>query len=209
MNIARTVSHTGMLLGLLAASQTFAATPSFSCARPEGAAVKAVCSDDMLAALDRETARLYGLARATPGLSAQRKNELTAVQRGWIKGRDDCWKASDATACIRDAYISRIAELRAGYKGARAKGGVSIGPVTVTCPGSPPMSATFVNVEPSLAYLAGSDRGLVMTIARSGSGAKYTGQYPDGEATFWQKGPEAFVQLPGGKDQTCRVGLSG
>ena len=206
MTIARTVSLIGMPLGILAASQGFAATPSFSCAKAEGAAVKAVCSDDTLAALDRETARLYGLARASPDLSPQRKNELTAMQRGWIKGRDDCWKASDLKACIRDAYVIRIAELRAGYKGARAKGGVSIGPVPVTCPGSPAMNATFLNVEPSLAYLAGGDQSLVITIARSGSGAKYTAQHPQGEAIFWQKGPEAIVQMPGGKEQSCRVG---
>ncbi|MDM0106935.1 MliC family protein [Variovorax sp. J22R24] len=206
MNIARTVSLIGLSIGWLAASQAFAATPSFSCAKTDGAAVKAICSDDTLAALDRETARLYGLARGTPGLSLKRKNELTAMQRGWIKGRDDCWKASDLKACIRDEYVGRIAELRAGYKGARGKGGVSIGPVAVTCPGSPAMNATFVNVEPPLAFLAGGDRSFVMTIARSGSGARYTAQYPQGEATFWQKGPEAIVQLPGDKEQTCRVG---
>ena len=45
-----------------------------------------------------------------------------------------------------------------------------------------------------------------MTIARSGSGAKYTGGQPDGEATFWQKGPEAIVRLPGGEEQSCNVG---
>jgi membrane-bound inhibitor of C-type lysozyme len=45
-----------------------------------------------------------------------------------------------------------------------------------------------------------------MTIDRSGSGAKYTGTTPQGGATFWQKGPEAMVQLPGGKDMTCGVG---
>ncbi|MGJ7509694.1 MliC family protein [Variovorax sp. GT1P44] len=208
MRIARTLSIIALPFVLLAGMPASAASPSFSCARAEGAAQQAVCQDDTLAALDRENARLYALARATPGLSAQRRSELTATQRGWIKGRDDCWKASDLKTCIRDAYMMRIAELRTGYAGAqgKGKGGVSIGPVRVTCPDVPAMNATFVNVDPPLAYLSGGDRSIVLTIARSGSGARYTARTPEGEATFWQKGPEAMVQLPGGKEQTCRVG---
>ncbi|MDM0117314.1 MliC family protein [Variovorax sp. J22R133] len=198
-----------LTLALLAAAQALAASPSFSCAAPKGAAEEAICKDEMLAALDGENARLYGLARSTPGLGTKRMNELVATQRGWIKGRDDCWKSEDAKACIRDNYVIRIAELRAGYAGARARGGVSIGPVSVTCPQGAPMKATFVNVEPPLALLAGGDISLVMSIGSSGSGAKYGGTYPGGEGTFWQKGPEALVQLPGGAEQRCKVGSPG
>jgi uncharacterized protein len=183
--------------------------PAFSCANPSGAAEAAVCKDATLAALDRENARLFMLARATPKLSAREKKLLVATQRGWIKGRNDCWKASDANVCIRDAYVLRIAELREGLAqtGRKDEGGVSIGPVAVTCPGMAAMNATFVNVDPSLAVLGGGDRRFVLEIAPSGSGSKYTAQYPEGEASFWQKGPEAMVKLPGGREQTCRVGL--
>jgi len=202
------LSLAGLSITLLASAHALAASPSFSCAKPAGAAEQAVCQDETLAALDRETARLYALARGAPGLATQQKNRLVALQRGWIKGRDDCWKASDLKACVRDAYVIRIAELRVGLpKTADSrKGGVSIGPVAVECPGAPAMSASFVNVDPPLAYLAGGDVSVVMTIARSGSGARYTAQTPGGEASFWQKGPEALVQLPGGKEQTCKVG---
>jgi uncharacterized protein len=209
MAIARALSLVGIPLGLLAAAQALAATPSFSCAKPAGAAEEAICKDETLAALDRETARLYGLARATAGLSSQRRNELVAMQRGWIKGRNDCWKADDKASCIRDAYVIRIAELRSGYAAARGKGGVSIGPVAVKCPDAGAMTATFVNVDPPMAALAGGGQSLVLTIARSGSGAGYTATTAAGEATFWQKGPEALVQLPGGKEQSCRVGPLG
>jgi hypothetical protein len=39
------------------------------------------------------------------------------------------------------------------------------------------------------------------------SGARYTARIPQGEALFWQKGPEAIVQLPGTKEQNCSVAL--
>ncbi|MDM0026293.1 MliC family protein [Variovorax saccharolyticus] len=209
MNFARIGLLVGLPLGWLAAAQAFAASPSFSCARPAGAAEEAVCQDETLAALDRETARLYGLSRANAGFDSQRRSELAATQRGWIKGRDACWKADDKRSCIRDAYVVRIAELRDGDAGVHGKGGVSIGPVAVNCPDTGAMAATFVNVEPPLAYLTGGGQSLVLTIARSGSGARYTASFPAGEATFWQKGPEAIVQLPGGKEQVCQVGPLG
>ncbi|MEJ8856932.1 MliC family protein [Variovorax robiniae] len=202
----RTLSVATLPIMLLASAQAFAASPSFSCAKASGAAEEAICKDDMLAALDRENARVYSLARGMPGLDPWKRNQLIAMQRGWIKGRNDCWKSEDAKACVRDAYMMRIAEIRGGYAAARAKGGVSIGPVSVKCQGTAAMNATFVNVDPQLAYLGGGDTGFVMTIDRSGSGAKYTGKTAQGEATFWQKGPEAMVQLPGGKDMTCNVG---
>lgn len=196
---------------LLAAVPALAASPSFSCAKPAGAAEQAVCSDETLAGLDREMARLYRLAQGAAGAGAQPKNRLAAVQRGWIKGRDDCWKSSDAPLCVRDAYVIRIAELRAALSksGVKDKGAVSIGPVPVRCPGMAAMTATFVNVDPSLAYLAGGGNSVVMPIARSGSGARYAAQQPGGEASFWQKGPDAIVRLPGGEEQSCKVGSLG
>ncbi|MBB1603542.1 hypothetical protein A9977_26275 [Variovorax sp. UMC13] len=200
----------GLLVALCAARQALAAAPSFDCSRAEGAVQQAVCQDDMLAALDRENARLYTLARKASGQNTQQRKTLAATQRGWIKGRDDCWKSTDAKACTRDAYVVRIAELRAALPPATRRndrGSLSIGPLAVRCPGdAPALNATFVNVEPALVDLAGPDRHHVLGIAMSGSGARYTGRFDQGEALFWQKGPEAIVQLPGGPEQNCRVG---
>jgi uncharacterized protein len=61
-----------------------------------------ICKDDQLAALDVETARLFTLARDGAQTTEDRKKELLAMQRGFIKGRDDCWKADDKRACIAD-----------------------------------------------------------------------------------------------------------
>ncbi|MBO9514038.1 MAG: MliC family protein [Variovorax sp.] len=199
-----------LALSLVAAPPVSAAPPSFSCAKASGAAEQAICQDGTLAALDREIARLYRLALGGRSLDAQRRKELIATQRGWIKGRNDCWKAGDLAACIRDSAMSRIGELRAQFPAARSDDahGVSLGPVAVRCPqGAKEIQATFVNVEPPMALLAWADRqSLVLTIARSASGARYTAVAPGGDALFWQKGPEARVQLPGGAEQVCSVG---
>ena len=194
------------LTGCLASLPAAAARPSFSCAKPAGAAEQAICGDALLAALDRESARLYGLAVGST--SGPARKELVAFQRGWIKGRNDCWKSSDPKTCIRDSYLSRIAELRTQFAAARGQDarGTSLGPAVVRCPApTGELRATFVNVEPALAYLSGGQGGIVLNIARSGSGARYTATTPQGDALFWQKGPEAFVQWPGGPEQTCAV----
>ena len=59
-----------------------------------------------LSALGRE--RAVDLWGWTP---AEAEAELRAYQRGWIGGRDDCWKAEDLRACVEDAYLLREAEL--------------------------------------------------------------------------------------------------
>lgn len=195
-----------------AASAASAVVTSFDCGKASAAAEKAVCNDPMLAGLDRETARLYALAAAAPGLSTQGRKTLAATQRGWIKGRNDCWKAADATACIRDSYLMRIAELRSGHAAARRQDdqGLSHGPVAVRCPGMKAVIyALFVNVQPELAWLHWGDRSLTLSVAPSGSGARYTAGPADADGLFWQKGPSAFVQLPGGKQMNCRVAIDG
>lgn len=38
--------------------------------------------------------------------------EERAFQRGWIKGRSDCWKAEDARACVETSYRTRMVKLQ-------------------------------------------------------------------------------------------------
>jgi uncharacterized protein len=40
---------------------------------------------------------------------------LKAHQRGWIKGRNECWKADDEKKCMADEYRLRIKELKEKY----------------------------------------------------------------------------------------------
>ena len=44
-------------------------------------------------------------------LPEQQKSER-AIQRGWIKGRNDCWKAGDLRQCVEESYQLRITELQ-------------------------------------------------------------------------------------------------
>jgi uncharacterized protein len=65
-----------------------------------------------LAALDVELARLYRVISAQA--TAQKLKTLRTYQRGWIKGRNDCWKAVGVgvRACVEASYRARIRVLR-------------------------------------------------------------------------------------------------
>ena len=40
---------------------------------------------------------------------------LKAEQRGWVKGRNECWKEQDKSACIARNYSERMAELHSKW----------------------------------------------------------------------------------------------
>ena len=85
-----------------------AAEPSFDCSKVDSSAEEAICASEDLAMLDQELARLYKLALDDPHLSADQISTLKAMQRGWIKGRNDCWKASvGLETCIAGSYVMR------------------------------------------------------------------------------------------------------
>jgi len=188
------------------------AAPSFDCAKAQSSAEKLVCSDDQLAALDRETARLYGLAVKGKQVSGERKKQLKAYQRGWIKGRDECWKEPEQKACVRDSYAIRIYELRQGYADARSQDakGISKGLLALECDGfNTGIGVAFITSEPPLAVLGWKDRKIALETVASGSGAKYTGTSFDGAFTLWTKGAEATFEMPGKKSLKCRIRSGG
>jgi uncharacterized protein len=188
------------LIALLPYLPGHAASPSFDCSKAESSAENLVCADEQLAALDRETARLFELARDGPHMTDDRRSELRAIQRGWIKRRDECRKSEELCACVLASYVIRIHELRQGYGDARSKDaqGISTGPYVVTCKGLDALiDVTFVNVDLPVAYLEWLDRSLVLTLTPSGSGARYAADHDDGAYIFWTKGNEALFELPG------------
>jgi uncharacterized protein len=192
---------------LLLWTSAAAAQPAFDCARAEGPAQKAVCTDPALAALDRELSRLYGLAVDGPRMTSDRQRELRAMQRGWIKGRDDCWKADDLTACVRLAYAVRIHDLRQGYADAHRddEAGISSGPVPLLCDGvEGVVSAAFIRGDAPVVSLNWPAGALALPLTRSASGARYS----DGAATFWSKGEAARLTLDG-TDHACRLDSQG
>lgn len=107
------------LAAIGAAAAQAAEGPSFDCGRAESSAEKLVCEDQALAEADRRLAARYEAAVAVAmGLDAGSKatlDELEATQRGWIKGRDDCWKAEDLRDCVEYAYESREGALVAQF----------------------------------------------------------------------------------------------
>lgn len=188
------------LVALAAGTAGAAEGPSFDCGKAESGAEKLVCGDARLAELDRETARLYRLALDGPEMTADGRKALVATQRGWVKGRDDCWKAAEPGTCVADAYFDRIAELRQGYAGARSDdaAGISFGPFATACPGlDAAVAAVFVNADPGAVRLAWGDRAAVLTQTVSGSGARYAATLADGGYLFWNKGYTALLEAPG------------
>ena len=166
-------------------------TPSFDCSKSPGEFEQMVCKDPALSALDRQLADTFAQALA----KASDKATLQATERGWIKGRDDCWKADDKAACVRDAYIVRIVDLRIQH----ALVAIPT-PVEYRCnDNSKPFAATFYNDEPRAAVLTWGNDQAIVPAAVSASGARYAAQGVE----FWEHQGEASVDFYGNK-LTCK-----
>jgi uncharacterized protein len=171
--------------------------PSFDCSGVEkGSIAERVCKDPALAAADRKLDGVYRQA------AAKAKNEqppmLAAEQRGWIKGRDDCWKADDVGACIASAYTGRIAELQARYRLVPA-----LGPFRWTCDNDPAneVVTTFFETEPATMIAERGDETSLMTAERAASGARYVGR----NESYWEhQGQATIVWGYQTKEVTCR-----
>ncbi|CAN7168456.1 MliC family protein [Pseudoxanthomonas sp. LjRoot168] len=160
--------------------------PSFDCAKAQAVAERLVCGDAELAALDRQLARRYADARDTD----------PATQRGWAKGRDDCWKADDLRLCVLESYRTRLVEL------AIAAPGVVV-PKTVEYRCSDnrlPFTMVYYNdIDPQAAVMTwGNDQAIVFP-QPAASGAKY-GRVG---IEYWEHQGEASVDFFGNK-LTCK-----
>jgi uncharacterized protein len=159
--------------------------PSFDCKKVEtGSIEEMVCKDKELSALDRKLSDVY--AAASKKAVNEHPPVLKAEQRGWVKGRNDCWKSDDKRKCIADSYRLRIAELQARYRLILGKG-----PVTYACDGDPrnEVIITFFQTEPPTLIAERGDQVSLMYLQTSGSGSKYQGR----NETLWEKGGEAII----------------
>ena len=159
--------------------------PSFACDKAATGSIEAlVCSDPELSRLDREMARVYALA------AAKAVNEhpatLKPTQRGWIKGRDDCWKNEDRASCVREGYVQRITELEARYRLVPQEG-----PFTFACAGGPAdeVVVTYFDTEPRTLIAERGDRSSLMYQQPSASGTRYAG----GDDSLWEHQGEALL----------------
>ncbi|GAB5373719.1 MAG: MliC family protein [Acuticoccus sp.] len=175
-----------------------AADPAFDCTRAEHEIEVLICGDDALAAKDRALAAVYDealAATAEMGDAEAAAQYLRTTQRGWIGGRDECWKAEDKTACTADLYDRRIAELQVRY------GLVAAGkPHFYRCDDNSEIVASFVDTEPPTVRLERGDTTEIGFIAPSGSGSRYEASFG---ISFWIKGDTAMVEWPQGTAFDC------
>jgi uncharacterized protein len=194
---------------VLVSAPSWAEGPAFDCAKADGEVEELICQDGELAALDRELAEVYkaALAKARDDVPQFLRTE----QRGWIKGRNECWKAKgddnpmfltaswQATSvhdCVEGQYQLRISELQALMGLVPPKG-----PVFYACDdGFGEVIATFFETDPPTARLERGDQTVTAWLVPAGSGSKYEGQ----NVEFWTKGDEATATWLG-EELTCTV----
>jgi uncharacterized protein len=146
--------------------------PSCDCEKAAAGSIEAlICEDAELSALDRRLAGVF--AAATRKAGNEHPPVLRAEQRGWIKGRNECWKRDDMRGCVREAYRRRIAELQASYRLV-----ADIGPVRFVCDGNPASEvvATFFKTDPPTLNAERGDSVSLMYLQPSGSGTSYQGR---------------------------------
>jgi uncharacterized protein len=175
-----------------------AEAPAFSCAKAQGVVETLICSDASLAAHDRKLDAVYKAA------STQARGKLATLlreeQRGWVKGRNDCWKANGVETwitaawtvntvkgCVDAQYRLRTSELQAVWQ--------LLPPRTVayTCQNNPAneVVANFFETDPATIRLVRGDR--TKTLWRVGvAGA---GQYEGQNVSLVQQGNELNVSL--------------
>jgi uncharacterized protein len=170
----------------LFAGTAMAAGPSFDCGKAEvGSFEEMICKDPQLSALDRTMARVY--AEALKKAVNEHPPDLKAEQRGWIKGRNDCWKSSEKRQCVEDNYRLRIAELQARYRLVPATG-----PVTYVCNGdnrNEVIVTFFQTTDPPTLVAERGDQTSLMYLQPSASGSKYQGR----NESLWEHQGEALI----------------
>ena len=173
----------------------FSASPEFDCSDPTGTVTETICRQAELSLLDRKLNRLF--TRALDRVSTDEQARMRAFQRGWIKGRDDCWKSVSLVDCIRQAYGQRITELQI------ASAAVTIPrPWLAWCDGGARLQLYFYRETWLPALVLNDDQEQTILLGQpAASGSKYAG----GNIEFREKGGEAMYTRSGADPQQCRV----
>jgi uncharacterized protein len=174
-----------VLSGYCLAQSASAAPPSFDCKKIEAGSIAAmICDDEKLSALDRQLAEVFAQAKAKA--TNEHPPTLKAEQRGWIKGRDDCWKSEDKRRCVEENYRYRIVELQARYRLVPI-----IANVTYACDNNPKnqVIAIYFKTEPATLIAEYGDSVSFMTQQPAASGAKYLGR----NESLWEHQGEATI----------------
>jgi len=170
---------------MLTGGSALAERPAFDCSKATAGSIEAlICQDDDLARLDRTLADVYASALAK--VANQHPPTLRAEQRGWIKGRNECWKSDDRHRCVAGEYRRRIAALQARYRLVPGRG-----PFAFACDGSRAneIVATFFPTDPPTLIAERGDSVSLMYLEPAASGARYRGR----NEMFWEHQGEARV----------------
>jgi len=170
---------------VLLAGTAVAEGPSYECSGVEAGSVEAlICEDAELSRLDRQLADAY--REALQKAANLHIPDPQVEQRGWIKGRDECWKADDRRQCVEDTYVTRIAELQARYQLVDGTG-----PFTFACDGDRPSEVvvTFFATDPPTLIAEYGDSVSLMFLQPSGSGTRYRGR----NESFWEHQGDATI----------------
>lgn len=170
-----------------------AGRPSFDCEEARGTVEQLICATPELARLDvrldsiwQEVLRLMDEG----GMPDADRATLRAFQRGWIGGRNECWKSDDVEGCVRDLYRTRIARLQSDWQ--LAPGGE---PTFWACQGNPANEfvLTFFETDPPSVRVERGDRQETMLAVPVASGTRYLGFFGK---EVWMKGDTGTFVWP-------------
>jgi uncharacterized protein len=171
--------------------------PSFDCSKVEAGSIEeTVCKNQNLTTLDLKMAEVY--REASKKAVNEHPPVLKGEQRGWIKGRDECWKSDDKKKCVEESYMLRIAELQARYGLVAGDG-----PFFYVCDDNPAKEVviTFFKTDPPTLIAEFGDSVSLMYLQPSGSGSKYQGR----NESAWIKGKEAMITWAyGSPEMSCK-----
>lgn len=173
-----------------------AAGPSFDCKKVEAGSIEElICKDPGLSALDGKMAEVYKAAEKKA--TNEHPPVLKAEQRGWIKGRNECWKNNDKRGCVETEYRQRIAELQSRYRLITGKG-----PFFYVCDDAfGELIVTFFPTDPPTLIAERGDSVSLMYQQPAASGTRYQGR----NETFWEHQGEAKVTWGyEAKEMTCK-----
>lgn len=191
------------VLAVLLAVPAVADEPSFDCARAASAAEELVCADPELAEADRRLAAVY--ERSSEAVAALDEGAmaigagLKATQRGWVTGRDECWKADDLRACVLRAYLAREADLVATWMLEEP-----VAEAAWTCGGNPAneVFVTYFDTPLPGIRVEYGDSVRTMQLSPAASGSRYDGEFG---RYFWEHQGEAMFVWEEGTEQTCTL----
>ncbi len=183
--------------GISLTGSVLAQGPSYDCKKARGSIEALVCADVELGALDRTLAVVYAGARRKA--VNEHPPVLKAEQRGWIKGRNDCWKAGDKRQCVTESYRRRIAELQARYRLVPISASA-----TFVCDGDPrsEILVNFFQTDPPSLIAERGDSVSLMYQQPAASGARYEGR---NESLWEHQGEATVVWGYGAPDMRCKA----